>query len=101
MSSNVQTSIEAPLPSLVKEEIEERASSLLSKHNHRFGSAELQIHVKTSGRRLECSANLFTDQGRYHTNGTGWNILALVGDLLNTLETQILKREAKRAAVEI
>ena len=77
----------------------ERATRVLQRHGHRFGTASLQIHVKSSSSQVACSANLFTDEGSYHASVEEWNVLKGVDAVFERLHQQILKRFEKRIAV--
>lgn len=85
-----------PLPSKVRADILSRAGKLLDRHRQSFGTALLHLYIKNANSRVGCSANLFTDDGRYHTYVEDWDIRRAVGDSMEVLHTQITKHFEKR-----
>lgn len=89
---------DVPLPSLVKQALEDRAAALLNRHAHRFGMAQMHLHLKHAGPQTECIANLFTDEGNYHASLTAWNVLSGIDAVLDKMHQQILKQSEKLAS---
>ncbi|MBR9700773.1 hypothetical protein GOV11_02820 [Candidatus Woesearchaeota archaeon] len=77
-----------------------KGTRLLARHMQRFGSAVLNIHVKTAGAMYECAVNLFTDDGSFHASVDEWNVLKGTEEALETVHLQIIKRTDKRMTVK-
>ncbi len=87
----IRLSTEVPLPSLIRTTLADMGTRLLSRHRHRFGSAELHLHIKRAGSGVGCMAHLSTDDGNYHAHSEEWDVRRCIDRALDMLDAQVLK----------
>jgi hypothetical protein len=88
---NIQLTVAIPLHGSDKEDLISRARRMLARHHRDFKSALLHLYVKNANGRIGCSANLFTDNGRYHAYAEDWTVRNSVEQTLQAVHSQVLK----------
>lgn len=94
---NVQLTTAVPVSARTKASVLSRATRLLNRHRHCFGTSLLHIYVKNANARIGVSVNLFTDDGRYHSYVEDWDIHKCIDESMNSLHLQIVKHFEKKA----
>jgi ribosome-associated translation inhibitor RaiA len=95
----VRLSAEIALPSLIRKTMQDMGDRLLHRHRHRFGSAELHVHIKRIGSGVGCMAHLRTDDGSYHAHTESWDVRRGIERVVELLDMQVLKVFDRRATM--
>lgn len=89
MSLIIRTSgVISDLPSRERNHYLHLLAAFTDRFSDRFPIGELHVHMKR-GRLVECTVNLFTDRGRFHTEEHSYEVEEALKSCLASLRAQL------------